>query len=112
MDILKTKGIGFLQLQSNTIAHQSRAEVSGTKEATVGLRAEFTLQARNSRGDPCYNKRDQIMVEAKDKDGQDIVTGVRIQDFKDGAYKISYFFQNIRRSSSVSKGNKITRNKY
>lgn len=93
LDILKAKGIGFLQLQSNTVAHQSRAEGSGTKEATVGLRAEFTLKARNSRGDPYYNKRDQITVEAKDKDGQDIVTGVRIQDFEDGTYKISYFFK-------------------
>ena len=55
------------------------------------LRAEFTLTARNSGGDPCHNKRDQITVEAKDKDGQNIVTGVFIQDFEDGTYKISYF---------------------
>lgn len=94
LDILKAKGIGFLQLQSNTVAYQSCAEGSGTKEATVGLRAEFTLNLRNSRGDPCYNKRDQITVEAKDKDGQaDIVTGVHIQDIEDGTYKISYFFK-------------------
>ena len=105
LDILKAKGIGFLQLQSNTVGHQSRAEGSGTKEATVGLRAEFTLKASNSSGDPYYNKRDQITVEAKDKDGQDIVTGVRIQDFEDGTYKISYFFQKSRRNTSVSKGN-------
>ena len=91
LDILKAKGIGILQLQSNTIANQSLAEGSGTKEATVGLRAEFTLTATNSGGDPCYNKRDQITVEAKDKDGQDIVTGVHIQSFDDGTYKISYF---------------------
>ena len=91
LDILKVKGIGFLQLQSNTTAHQSRVEDSGTKEAIVGLRAKFTLNARNSTGDRCYNKRDQITVEAKDKDGQNIVTGVCIQDFEDGTYKISYF---------------------
>ena len=91
LDILKAKGIGILQLQSDTIANQSLAEGSGTKEATVGLRAEFTLNARNSRGDPYHNKRDQITVEAKDKDGQNIVTGVCIQDFEDGTYKISYF---------------------
>lgn len=96
LDILiKAKGMGFLQLQSDTIADQSLAEGSGTKEATVGLRAEFTLKASNSSGDPYYNKRDQITVEAKDKDGQDIVTGVRIQDFEDGTYKISYFFKKV-----------------
>lgn len=57
LDILiKAKGTGFLQLQSDTIADQSLAEGSGTKEATVWLRAEFTLTARNSGGDTCYNK--------------------------------------------------------
>lgn len=106
LDILKAKGIGFLQLQSNTVAHQSRAEGSGTKEATVGLRAEFTLKARNSRGDPYYNKRDQITVEAKGKDGQDIVTGVRIQDFEDGTYKISYFF---KRAGELQASVKVTK---
>ena len=34
LDILKAKGIGFLQIQSDTIANQSRAGGSGTKEAT------------------------------------------------------------------------------
>ena len=57
LDILiKAKGMGFLQLQSDTIANQSLAEGSGTKEATVWLRAEFTLTKKNSGGDPCYNK--------------------------------------------------------
>ena len=32
-------------------------------------------------------------MEAKDKDGQDIVTGVQIQDTEDGTYKISYFLR-------------------
>lgn len=91
LDILKAKGIGFLQLQSETSAHQSRAEGNGIKEASVGLGAEFTLTTRNSGGDPHYNKKDRITVEAKDKDGQDIVTGVRIQDMEDGTYKINYF---------------------
>ena len=91
LDILKAKGIGFLQLQSDTSTHQSRAEGNGIKEASVGLGAEFMLTTRNSRGDPHYNKRDRITVGAKDKDGQDIVTGVRIQGIEDGTYKISYF---------------------
>ena len=93
LDTLKAKGIGFLQLQSDTNAHQSRVEGSGIKEATAGLRAEFTLTTRNSAGDPRYNKRDRITVEAKDTDGQDIVTGVQIQDIKDASYKISYFLK-------------------
>ena len=57
LDILiKAKGMGFLQLQTDTIANQSRAEGSETEEATVWFRAEFTLTARNSGGDPCFNK--------------------------------------------------------
>ena len=67
LDILiKAKGMGFLQLQSDTIANQSRAEGSGTEEATVWFRAEFTLTARNSGGDPCFNKMGLTTVEAKD----------------------------------------------
>lgn len=91
LDILKAKGIGFLQLQSETSARQFHAEGDGISEAFVRLGAEFTLTTRNAGGDPHYNKRDRIMVEAKDKDGQDILTGVRIQDIEDGTYKINYF---------------------
>ena len=50
LDILKARGIGFLQLQSDTSALQSRTKGSGIKEATAGLRAEFTLTTRNSAG--------------------------------------------------------------
>jgi len=91
LDILRAKGIGSLQLQSDTCADQSSAEGCGIKMATVGLRAEFTLTTRNSVGVPQYNKRDRITVEAKDKGGQDIVTGVHIEHIKDGTYHISYF---------------------
>ena len=67
LDILiKAKGMGFLQLQTDTIANQSRAEGSETEEATVWFRAEFTLTARNSGGDPCFNKMGWTTVEAKD----------------------------------------------
>lgn len=93
LDILKAKGIGVLKLQSDTSADQSLVEGNGIEEATVGLRAEFTLTTRNSGGKPNYNKRDRITVAAEDKDGQDAMTRVHIQHIEDGTYKISYFFK-------------------
>jgi len=104
LDILKAKGIGFLKLQSDTSADQSLAESNGIEEATAGLRAEFTFTTRNSGGKPYYNRRDRIIVEAKDKDGQDAMTGVHIEHIEDGTCKISYFFKKSWRTSSVSKG--------
>lgn len=94
LDILKAKGIGVLKSQSDTSADQFLiAEDNGIEEAIVGLRAEFTLTTRNSGGKPNYNKRDRITVEAKDKDGQDAVTGVHVEHIEDGTFKISYFFK-------------------
>ena len=95
-ETLKTKtiaeGIGlFTTFLSNNKAHQSIAEGKGISEATVGLAANFVLTTRNAEGEQCYEKRDCVTVEIKNHQGHDCVTEVRVQDNKDGSYKISYF---------------------
>ncbi len=103
LDILQTKGIGLLQMQSETSADQCSAEGNGIREAFVGLGATLTLSTRNTKGEPYYNKRDRITVEVKDKDGEDSVMGVRIQDNHDGTYQIRYFTKEAGESEASVK---------
>ena len=95
-ETLKTKaiaeGIGlFTTFLSETKADQSIAEGKGISEATVGLTANFVLTTRNAEGEQSYEKRDRVTVEIKNQQGHDCATEVRVQDNKDGSYKISYF---------------------
>ena len=95
-ETLKTKtiaeGIGlFTTFLSETKADQSIAEGKGTWEATVGLDANFVLTTRNAEREQFYEKRDCVTVEIKNQQGHECATEVRVQDNKDGSYKISYF---------------------
>ena len=86
-----TEGIGSCETISKTQAQTSLAEGKGLSEATVGIEANFVLTTRNAKGEQCYEKRDCVTVEIKNQQGHDCATEVRVQDNKDGSYKISYF---------------------
>ena len=90
LEIVNAEDIGTLKLQQQTEASQSVAEGKGLEEGTVGGEAQFVLTTRNAEGRQCYNKHDRVMVEIRDEQGRQCVTEVRINDNKDGSYKISY----------------------
>ena len=90
LEIVNAEEIGTLKLQQQTEASQSVAEGKGLEEGTVGGEAQFVLTTRNAKGSQCYNKHDHVMVEIRDEQGRQCVTEVRINDSKDGSYKISY----------------------
>ena len=92
MEKVNTEGVGsFRTFVNNTKAQQSSAEGKGIREATVGLEAQFVLTTRNAEGEQCYEERDRVTVEIKNPQGHDCATKARVQDNKDGSYKISYF---------------------
>ena len=87
---VSTEEIGTLELLYETKASQSLAEGKGLKEGAVGTGAEFVLTTRNAEAGLCYNKHDRVMVEIRDEQGRECETETRINDNKDGSYKISY----------------------
>ena len=87
-----TEGIGsFKTFLIKTEAQQSNVEGNGINEVIVGLKAQFVLTTRNAEGQQCYEARDCVTVEMRNQQGQDCATKARVQDNKDGSYKISYF---------------------
>ena len=90
LDIVSAEEIGTLKLLQQTEAIQSVAEGKGLEEGTVGGEAQFVLTTRNAEGRQCYDKRDHVRVEIRDEQGRQCVTEVRINDNKDGSYKIRY----------------------
>ena len=91
LDTVNGEEIGFLEEGYRTKASKSLAEGEGQKEGTVGRKAQFNLITRNAEGKKVYNEEDLVTVEIKDKQEQECVTEVRIDDNKDGIYNISYF---------------------
>ena len=107
---LKTKtnheGIGCIRIfYSNTKGDQSIAEGKGLTEAVVGIQANFVLTTRNAEGQQCYEKRDRVTAEIKNHQGHDCATEVRVQDIKNGSYKISYFAKESGRYEAVVRVN-------
>ena len=99
-------GIGFSKtFLSETRADQSTAEGKGLTEAIVGIQVNFVLTTRNAEGQQCYEKRDRVTAEIKNHQGHDCATEVRVQDKKDGSYKISYFAKESGRCETVVKVN-------
>ena len=87
-----SEGIGaFKTFINKTSANQSSVQGNGTSEAIVGLEAHFVLTTRNAGGEQCYDERDCVTVEITNRQGQDCATKARVQDNKDGCYKINYF---------------------
>jgi len=90
MDKVNAEGIGSFKT-FHTSTNQSKAEGKGTSEAVVGLEAQFVLTTRNAKGEQCYDERDCVTVEIRNRQGQDCTRKARIQDNRDGSYYISYF---------------------
>ncbi|KAL9980323.1 hypothetical protein ACROYT_G008894 [Oculina patagonica] len=87
-----TEGIGsFKTFLNKTEAQQSSAEGKGISEATVGLEAKLVLTTRNAEGEQCYDERDSVTVDIRNRQGHDCATKARVQDNRDGTYNISYF---------------------
>ena len=49
------------------------------------------MTTRNAEGEQCYEASDCVTMEMRNQQGQDCATKARVQDNKDGSYKISYF---------------------
>ena len=90
LNTVNTQEIGSLENLHQTKASQCIAEGKGLEQVTVGSDARFVLTTRNVQGRQCYNKQDRVTVEIIDEQGRECVTEVRINDNKDGSYKISY----------------------
>ena len=68
MDKVNAEGIGSFKT-FHTSTHQLTAEGKGTSEAIVGLEAQFVLATRNAKGEQCYDKRDFVTVEIRNRQG-------------------------------------------
>ncbi|XP_066018669.1 E3 ubiquitin-protein ligase TRIM71-like [Pocillopora verrucosa] len=109
-EALKTKaiheGIGsFRGFLSKTRADKATAEGEGLTEAIVGIQAKFILTTRNAERRQCHDERDRVTVEIKNQQGHDCATEVRVQDIKDGSYKVGYFSKETGRCKAEVKLN-------
>ena len=91
LDVFNEEDIGFLKEPSQTKASESLAEGDGLKEGIVARRAQLNLITRNAERKQWYDEKDRVTIEIKDKQAQECVTQVRIDDNKDGTYKITYY---------------------
>ena len=92
IDKATTEGFAsFKTFFSKTNANQSSAHGKGINGATVGLEAQIVLTSRNAEGEQCYEERDCVTVEIRNRQGRDCATIEQVQDNKDGTYKISYY---------------------
>ncbi|PFX12289.1 E3 ubiquitin-protein ligase TRIM71 [Stylophora pistillata] len=53
----------------------------------------------------CYHERDCVMVEIKTQQGHDCATELRVQDNKDGSYKVRYFLKDTGKCQLSVKAN-------
>ncbi|XP_020632239.1 E3 ubiquitin-protein ligase TRIM71-like [Orbicella faveolata] len=90
LETVNAEEIGTLKLLQQTEASHSVAEGKGLEEGTVGGEEQFVVTTRNAEGEQCYSKHDRVTVEITDEQGRECATEVRINDNKDGSYKISY----------------------
>ena len=90
LETVNTEDIGALEILQQTKASQSVAEGKGLEEGTVGGEGQFVVKTRNAEGRQCYNKYNRVTVEIRDEQGRGCAAEMRINDNKDGSYKISY----------------------
>ena len=90
LNLLNTEEIGSLENLYQTKVSQCIAEGNGLEEGRVGGEAGFVLTTRNVQGRQCYYKHDRVTVEISDEQGRECATEVRINDNKNGSYRISY----------------------
>ena len=91
-DIVNMEEIGSVLKKANrTKPIESLVEGEGLKEGTVARKAQFNLITRNAERKQWYDERDRVTVEIKDEQERECVTQVKINDNKNGIYKITYF---------------------
>ena len=90
LNVVNGEEIGLLEEDNRAKAKESLAKGEGLKEGTVGRKVQFNLITRNAVREKVYNEEDRVTVEFKDEQEQECVTELRIDDNKDGIYKISY----------------------
>ena len=105
LDTVTSEEIGILEILHQTKASQSITEGKGLNEAFAGREAQFTLTTKTAEGRQFYNKRDRVTVEIRDERGRECGTEVRINDNKNGQYKISYSLKEQGRYSIIIKVN-------
>ena len=86
---LTNDGIGRVGT-TDTDRVQSTAKGHGLAEATAGLKAQFVVRTKNSKGDMCYSPLDRVAVEITRRGGQEHVENVQIEDKKNGSYQVRY----------------------
>ena len=105
LDAVKNEEIGILEILHQTKASHLIAEGKGLNETFAGRETEFTLTTKTTERRQCYNKRDLVTVEIRDQRGRECGTEVRINDNKNGQYKISYSLKERGRYSIIIKVN-------
>ena len=81
----------FKSFLTKTRPQQSSAVGKGIREATVGLETQIVVTTRNAQGQQCYEERDYVTVEIRNRQGHDCASKEQVKDNEDGTYKISYF---------------------
>ena len=105
LDTVNSEEIGIFEILHQTNASQSIAEGKGLNETFAGRETEFALTTKTAEGRQCYNKRDCVTMEIRDQRGRECETEVRINDNKNGQYKISYSLKEQGRYSIIIKVN-------
>ena len=101
-----SEGTGsFETFLSETIAKQSRVEGKANIEVTVGLEAQIAVTTRNAQEEQCYEERDCVTAEIRNRQGHDCATKTQVRDNKDGTYKISFFAKEIGTCQAAVKVN-------
>ena len=90
LNTVNTEEIGTFHVSNQTKASLSVAEGQGLNEAFVGREINFVLTTKNTQGRQCYNELDNVTVEIRDERERECAAEVRINDNKDGLYRISY----------------------
>ena len=103
-DLVSLEQIGSLK-ERQTRAQQSRADGKGISEAIVGLEAQLVVTTRNKQCQQCYDNKDCVTLEVRNRQGENCVAEVQVQDNKDGTHKIKYFAKETGTCSASVKVN-------
>ena len=104
-DLASVEQIGSLNYLTLTRAQQSSAHGKGINEAIVGLEAQLIVTTRNAEGQQYHDDYDSVSLEIRNRQGDNCVVEVQVQDNKDGTYKIKYFAKETGTCSASVKVN-------
>ena len=103
-DLACGEQIGSLK-STQTRAQQSSADGKGINDAIVGLEAQLVVTTRNAEGQQCHDDYDSLLLEIRNRQGDNCAAEVQVQDNKDGTYKIKYFAKETGTCSASVKVN-------